>query len=113
MHEMAIIQNVLRIVTEEGKKANSQKVLKICIRMGEYSDVVPQILREYFEIAAMDTIAEGAEIVLNRVPAVIRCRDCHWQGPVEHFHVVCKECGSTNITMVSGREFYVESIEVQ
>lgn len=113
MHEMGVIQNVLRITEDAAEKGNAKKILKIHIRMGEYSDVVPEILREYFEIAAKGTVAEGAEIVLSRVPAVMRCRTCHWEGPVKHGHVVCADCGSTDLTLISGREFIVESLEAE
>lgn len=113
MHEMALIENVLRIVNGEGKKANAEKILSITIRMGEYSDVVPRILREYFAIASKGSIAEGAKIILNRVPAVMKCRECGWKGSVQHGNVVCGECQSTNLQLISGREFIVESLEAQ
>lgn len=113
MHEMAMIERVLKITTQEAEKAKARKVLRIHIRMGEYSDVVPQILKEYFEIASRETIAAGAEIVLRRTPAIVRCRTCHWEGPAVHGKVVCGDCGGSNLVMISGREFIVESLEVE
>ena len=113
MHEMGVIQGVLRIVKNEGEKNQASRILKIHIRMGEYSDVVPEILKEYFEIASAGTIAEGAEIVLHRTQAVMRCRTCGWQGPVVHGHVVCGDCGGSSLVMLSGRDFIVESLEAE
>lgn len=112
MHEMAVIEGVLKLVVEAGEASGAEKVLKIRARMGEYSDIVPVILREYLEIAARGTIAEGAALELTRVPATVRCRECGRTGGTDK-RLACTFCGSRNIALVTGREFYVEDIEVQ
>lgn len=113
MHEMAVVQSVLDITLRAAKENEAQRVTKIRIKMGEFSDVVPQILREYFAIAAQGTLAEGAQLELTRTPLVIRCRSCGWEGQVERQSLTCRECGSRNFAMVTGREFYVESLEAE
>ncbi|MDO4284296.1 MAG: hydrogenase maturation nickel metallochaperone HypA [Eubacteriales bacterium] len=113
MHEMAVTQSVLNIALTEGKKAGARRIREIRIRMGAYSDVVPSVLREYFRIAAAGTIAEGAEIVLTRVPVTMRCRSCGWQGEVDKFHIACGDCGGTDLQLLTGREFLVESLEAE
>lgn len=112
MHEMAVVHSVLKLVLDTGEKSNADQILKIRLRMGEYSDVVPEIFREYFDLAAKGTLAEGAILELTRVPATIRCRECGRTGMADS-RLSCSFCGSSNILLVTGREFYVENIEVQ
>lgn len=113
MHEMAIVQSVLNIALEAGSSGGAQRITRIRIKMGEYSDVVPVILREYFAVAARGTMAEGAELVLGRVPVTMRCRGCGWSGPVDKLRIRCGGCGGTELTLLTGREFYVESLEAE
>ena len=113
MHEMAVTQSVLNIALEEGKKAGAKRITAIKIRRGAYSDVVPAVLREYFAVAAAGTMAEGAELVLTRIPVTMLCRSCGWQGTVDKLHIQCAACGGTDLKLLTGREFYVESLEAE
>ena len=113
MHEMAFIEGILRLVEREGSKAGAEKITAIDIKLGDYSDVVPDILKEYFAIASKGTIAEQAELRLTRVPAVMSCRDCGWEGQVVKRNIRCGSCGSMNMKMLSGREFIVERLEAE
>ena len=113
MHEMAITQSVLNIALEAAANAGAKKITAIRIKMGEYSDVVPVVLRDYFAVAAQGTAAEGAVIELERLPVTMRCRTCLWQGRVDKRHIVSPDCGGTDLKLLTGREFYVESIEAE
>lgn len=113
MHEMAITQSVLNIALEAGKKAGAGRITAVRIRMGEYSDVVPSVLREYFAVAARGTPAEGAVIEIQRLPVTMRCRDCAWRGRVDKLRICCPRCGGTDLALLTGREFYVESLEAE
>lgn len=113
MHEMAFVRGVLEAALKAGKAGGASRIARIHIKMGEYSDVVPVILKEYFAIAAKGTMAEDAELVLQRIPAVMRCRDCGWQGHVQRQHICCGGCGGMGLELVSGREFFVESLEAE
>lgn len=113
MHEMAIIQNVLDISCRAAREGDAKRITAIRIRMGDYCGVVPQILREYFAIAAAGTLADGAELDLQRIPVTMRCRTCRWQGEVDPHRVTCAVCGSADLQLLSGREFFVDSIEVE
>ena len=111
MHEMAITESVLKIALDAASGAGAGKIKIIRIVMGAYSDVVPEILKEYFTVASSGTAAEGAEITFRRVPVTMQCNSCGWKGEVDRLHLECAACGSTDLKMLTGREFYVESID--
>ena len=113
MHELAITQSMIDLIGREAKDKGFQKVLAIRLRVGEYSGLIPACIQEFFPIAARGSIAEGAELDIQSIPAAFRCLDCGYEGPVERKAACCPDCGSTAIRMTSGREFYVESLKVE
>ncbi|MBP3655590.1 MAG: hydrogenase maturation nickel metallochaperone HypA [Clostridia bacterium] len=113
MHEMAIVQSMLDIALRAGEDAGAKRIRTVRVKMGEYSDVVPVIMREYFAVAAKGTICEGAEIEIARIPVTMRCRACGWEGRVDRRRIVCGGCGGIALTLLTGREFFVESLEAE
>ena len=113
MHELAITESVIDLINREAQDKGFKKVLAISLRVGEYSGLVPECLREFFPIAARGSIAEGAALEIQRLPAAFRCLDCGYEGPVERKAACCPDCGSTAIRMTAGREFFVDSLKVE
>lgn len=113
MHEMAITQSILDIALSEAEKHQASRVEKIKIRIGEYSGVVPQLIQEYYNIISEGTLAERAELVLETIPVTVLCKDCGKENRIDKRKVKCPVCGSTQLKLLTGREFYVESLEVE
>ena len=113
MHELSIAQSLIGLVESEAKKEGFARVLEIRLRMGEFSGIIPDCLREFFPIAAAGTRAEGAALVIETVPASFRCLACGYEGAIERRAAACPVCGSTAIRMISGREFFVENLKVE
>ncbi len=113
MHELALTEGILSIVSAEQKKNAFSRVLEIDLRVGEYSGVLPECIREFFPLASKGTAAEGAKLVIGTVAASFECRDCGFQGALEKHTACCPRCKSTAIRMTAGREFYVENLIVE
>ena len=58
------------------------------------------------------TIAEGARIEAEFPPVRVRCRDCRKEGEITPHHLACPHCGSLRLKLLSGKEFYIKSMEV-
>jgi hydrogenase nickel incorporation protein HypA/HybF len=113
VHELAITQNILDIVLDEAKKAQADKVTRINLVIGELSGVVSDCVLFYFDFLKKGNAAEEATIDFRAVPVELRCRDCQTDfKPQKDASWACPNCQSTNFDLVSGRECYVESIEV-
>lgn len=110
MHELAVTQNIIRIIEAEAQKQGFTKVASIRLAVGEVSGVIPECLHEFFPIASRGTIAEGAVLTAKTIPARLRCDDCGWEAEVKA--AACPQCGGA-IRLVSGREFFVDFIEVE
>ena len=113
MHELAITEAIIDLINRQSREKGFSKVLGISLRGGEYSGIIPECLREFFPIAAKGGIAQEAELEIISLPAAFRCLGCGYQGEVDRKEASCPRCKSREIRMVSGREFYVESLKVE
>jgi hydrogenase nickel incorporation protein HypA/HybF len=110
VHELAIAESVVRIAE---RHADGRRVTKVCLKVGHLRQVVPSALAFGFELVAQETPVEGAELVLEEVPATGKCRACGSESRLESFPLQCKACGGFDLEIVAGEELYVESLEME
>jgi hydrogenase nickel incorporation protein HypA/HybF len=113
MHEMGIAMQIVKIATEAiPEDAGNHPVVRVNLKVGKMTAVVPDSLRFCFEIVTKDTPLSGATLVIEEIQVIATCCDCghHWTitGPA----FVCPECNSGQLQIVSGKELDVESIEL-
>jgi hydrogenase nickel incorporation protein HypA/HybF len=113
MHELSIAQSLLGIVEDESKKHGASRVTRVCIRVGALSAIVPESLTFSFEVLSEKTIAEGAGLDIEIVPARGKCRACNIEFEVDGFLSFCPECGGVVGEIVSGKELEISHIEVE
>lgn len=112
MHELSVTESMLGVVLRHAEKNKAREVKRINMVLGEMSSVMEESVRFYFDIIAKDTIAGGAELDFRRTKLVGRCGACGKEFEVVEFDFRCPECDADNTQIVSGREFQVESIEI-
>ena len=113
MHELSVTESILEIVLRHADQANATRVTQIDLTIGGLSSIVDDSVQFYFDILSQDTMAEGAQLVFHRVPGELRCWDCQATFTLNGRDFTCPECGSGRVQVVGGREFGVESIEVE
>lgn len=111
MHELAIMQSVVRIVEDEQRRRGFDRLCRIKLKVGAVSGIVPACLMDYFPIAAAGSVAEGAELITETIPVTISCFSCGYEGAPKGAQ--CPECGGEAYKLLTGREFFVDSIEVE
>ncbi|MBP7585505.1 MAG: hydrogenase maturation nickel metallochaperone HypA [Spirochaetes bacterium] len=114
MHELSIMSNILDIVLDFAGRHGATRVSKINLLVGDLSDLIPEWMQTYFDFVSKDTLADKALIVVNRVPAVLRCKGCSFEFTLdkEKWQFTCPKCSASDVELLSGREFTVESIEI-
>ncbi len=115
MHELSIMQNILDIAVEFAEKNNANKIIKINLEIGELSGFVPEWMQDYFGFVSEGTIADKAQICIEWTPAIIKCRSCGNESRLakDNQSFSCPSCEGTDIEIISGREYYIKSIEVE
>lgn len=65
MHDAAWVGELLRTVAAVARREGATRVLGVTVRLGPWSALSADHLREHFAEAARGTIAEGARLVVN------------------------------------------------
>jgi len=112
MHEMTITQGIMDIVLENARDNGAKRVNSVNLVIGSLSQVVPDCVEFYFDIMTKDTIAAGAALHIELVPARARCRACGHEFPAEDMVMTCPKCGDIFGKLLAGRELAVESIDI-
>jgi len=114
MHEFAITQSLLDMAVAKAREARAGRVTAINLVIGGLSDVVDECVRFYFDMLSGETLARGAQLNFRKVPLQIRCRGCGAAyNPVPGAPWTCPACGGSDAEIASGKEFFIESIEVE
>ncbi|MCL4466983.1 MAG: hydrogenase maturation nickel metallochaperone HypA [Chloroflexi bacterium] len=113
MHELSITESLLKIALAAGEKGGAVRITSIRIVVGDLTQVDPESVQFYLDVLAKGTIAEGALLAAERRPLRAACRDCGREFGVAEFQFVCPHCNSGDTAIVSGRELYIDSIEVE
>jgi hydrogenase nickel incorporation protein HypA/HybF len=113
MHEMAVTQSLLDIVLKEAAKVGVKKVNGVNLVIGELSGLVDDSIQFYFDFMTRGTIAEGAKLNFTRIPAKMKCRACGEEfTPGSPDEWICPKCSQWQAEVIAGKEFYIDSIEV-
>jgi hydrogenase nickel incorporation protein HypA/HybF len=110
MHELAIADAIVAIAREH---ANGRRVALVEVKVGALRQVVPEALAFAFELVAVGTPVEGAELVIDEVEARVECRTCEAKSVVPEFPFACARCGSVDVDVVGGEELHVEALELE
>jgi hydrogenase nickel incorporation protein HypA/HybF len=113
MHELAITESILGIVQKHAIKAQAVKVTDIHIVVGRLSSIVDDSVQFYWDFVSQNTICAGAKLHFKRVPARLSCLDCGVCYTLNGDLTLCPTCGSSKVKVISGEEFFLDSIEVE
>ncbi|MCU0519204.1 MAG: hydrogenase maturation nickel metallochaperone HypA [Anaerolineae bacterium] len=112
MHEMAVTEDILRIVKDHAERGGAKKVTDIHLVIGELSSFIDDSIQFYFDLLTPNTIAEGASLHFERIRIRFRCRKCGQEFEPDGQDWHCPSCQALGGDVVAGKEFYVESIEI-
>ncbi len=113
MHELSIVVNLFEILEEKAKEQKAKKVISVQVKVGALSGVVPEFLKTAFDVYKKDTIADKAELKIEKVPLKIKCQQCGTEITKDDFVFICDECASSELKTLAGTELLLEKIEVE
>ncbi|NLP04195.1 MAG: hydrogenase maturation nickel metallochaperone HypA [Fibrobacter sp.] len=111
MHELSIVENLLKVIESAAAENGISRVTGVNLRIGRLRQVVPEMFQFAFDTAKIGTVAESAEVKINFVPAKAVCRDCGREFAVEDNFFVCEGCNGVDVDVIEGKELQIESME--
>ena len=88
------------------------RIREVICEAGLLACVEKETLRACFEIFSEDTIAEGANLVVNTAPLQCFCNACGHKFELRKRHFVCPACASENIRFKGGSGLMLQAINV-
>ncbi|MHC1784907.1 MAG: hydrogenase maturation nickel metallochaperone HypA [Anaerolineaceae bacterium] len=113
MHELSITENILQIALKHAEQAHAARVTDINLVIGSLSSVIDDSVQFYWDFLSENTICHKAGLHFDRRPAVLKCRSCANEYKIEGSLEACPACQGENIQIISGEEFFLDSIEIE
>ena len=112
MHEAALAESILKIAIDTAEKNQAKKISAVGLKLGYMAGVEVEALNLSFKVLSENTLAQGAELKINRVPISAKCNKCGKIFEVSHYNFFCPECEGILI-LQSGRELLVEFVDCE
>ena len=113
MHELSLVYGICDVINQKVIEYGANRVVQVRIVAGELAGIEDLTMKSCFEMLALGSPAEGAEMIIERLPIKVRCRKC---GNVYETVIPfskCSDCGNESIEIISGNELYIDSIAVE
>lgn len=113
VHELSIMEGVLNMVRESAQQNNINRVNKINLVIGKLSMVLPDSLSFCFQALSIhEELFKDAILEIEGKDTMIQCDVCKQQFiPEDDWCLVCPGCGGSNVSIISGREMYLDYYE--
>lgn len=109
MHELSLCQAILQHV---GTAAAGRPVQRVEVRIGHLRQVVPESLQFSWEMLTGHTDLADCELVVEHVPAVVRCRACGADTTLDWPVLACAACEGLDVELRSGDELQLAWVDV-
>ncbi|APT84021.1 hydrogenase maturation nickel metallochaperone HypA [Corynebacterium aquilae] len=110
MHEYGLAVGVVTAVTQQ---LPGRRITAVCVHVGARSGVEPFALKNCWPLATENTPVEGAELIIEQIPATVFCPDCGEEKTIdEFFDYSCPDCGDIIVEITKGQEFSIAYCDV-
>lgn len=114
MHELGIVDGVLKTAVETARGAQATKIISVTLRIGAMREVVREALDFAWEaLREDDPLTEETELVVEEVEPRSACVACGTEFDHDRYHLRCPSCGSGQTLVLRGRELDIVSMEIE
>ena len=111
MHELKIIQDIFPVIEKVAGDNHLKSITKVILGVGEQRQVKNEFLQFAFDTLAKNSVAEGAELVINLIPVTVLCNSCQKKFEICDNIYVCPGCGGIDLDVLTGKEIVLESVD--
>jgi hydrogenase nickel incorporation protein HypA/HybF len=112
MHELSLCQGLIELLETERAARGFQTIDRVQLAIGTWANVDPEALRFGFAAASAGTIADGAALDIEMVPAEVWCMTCVARRQVTERSDPCPICGGAQLIAQQGEEMRLAALEV-
>ena len=113
MHELSLACRLIEEAEKVLEAEQAGRVTCVTVGIGKLSGVEIDAFEFAFPMAAKGSRLETATLVVHDLPIRVQCRICEKESNPDFPRCVCTHCGSEEIELLGGREFNIESMEIE
>ena len=121
-HGLHMSMMIADIVILEARKKGATYVSEIEIDLGKLACFSIKQIETYLMMRLENSVAEGAEVIINRIDPEAHCHDCSFEGKllkisqdidrIEFYEPLCPNCKSNSITITKGKDCKLRSLKI-
>jgi hydrogenase nickel incorporation protein HypA/HybF len=112
MHEYPITCQLVRLACLKAAEHGAGRVCSLHLVVGDDAGYAGDSVQFYFHAIAAGTACEGAELHIERIRPELVCPSCGRNFFRKPFSFACPSCGTDGHPTAIGKEFYLQSIEI-
>lgn len=98
MHELSLVQDILKASLDAAQKAGASKVKEIHVTIRELGHPLEaESVEDLLRMLAEGTPAEDASLKVHVIPATLKCGECATTFAANMGVLLCPHCHSTKI----------------
>lgn len=113
MHELGLMKGALETALAEAQRAGASRITALNLVLQDDGHTDPAALALHFETIAQGTLAEGAQLNVDRRACEQQCWSCGARYANNESDALCPHCGALGLPIRCTDEFYLDSIEVE
>lgn len=112
MHEVSLMEQTVDMAVACAIAQGAEKIHTIKLRIGDLSGVIPEAMQFAFSVVTAGTIAEGATLAIESVPARCYCPTCQQEFEPQDIIYACPNCDQLSTEIRQGKELELAAVEV-
>jgi hydrogenase nickel incorporation protein HypA/HybF len=112
MRERNAIQSILTQALLQARELHAERIKSLQLAMGEIAELDQNAIQTHWQEISRGTMAERARLHFRSIHAEVQCMACFQKYHPLNGNIHCPYCGSYGAKILSGEEFYLESIEL-
>jgi len=112
MRELQATQSILTKALLKARQSSTKRIKAVHLAIGEIAELDQSSIRQHWDELSQGTPAERAQVHFRLINARVQCMACFMEYDPIQAEIHCPHCGSYGAKILSGEEFYLESIEM-
>jgi hydrogenase nickel incorporation protein HypA/HybF len=113
MHELSVTESILEIALRHARQAGAARISALHLTIGDLASIVDESVQFYWDIISQDTIASGAQLIFERIPAQMSCQSCGLEFEPEREQLSCPRCHGYQLKLLRGDEFTLSAMDIE
>ncbi len=112
MHELSLCIALIEQIEKIARERNASRIESIVLQIGPLSGVEAPLMEHAYPLAAVGTLAEHAELVIESLPIQVKCTHCGAVTEALPNRLLCSQCGDFRTHLMSGDEMLLRKVEM-